>query len=379
MNFIKILFNNFYDYTKIPLSILSLDKELLFTTIQNLDYLRDTHLAKFPDEANVIRTVYTIDDHAYATFRTTIDGAEYNILVGPKFLLDPSRIASNPNINLHFEESRSSFKKLAKLIFQNCNQSASFTLTEEKDLDLNLSDLLQYKVEMCRIGKLTYDNATDYLLIQSYLLQFIVDGDYSNAMSFLNKFIESLFDNLSTSRLQSIKYNVVILLVLLARLTISSGSMGTLRMRTMTETYIREVDSLTNENDVFIFLRKVIANYIKEIHAYVDYSSNTIKAIQYINNHLYDKFTISDIADHLDLSLSYLTTLFKQETGESLKTYTQKRLMNEAKMLLEHTDFPIHDIAKKLHFYSSAYFGKIFKKYVGMTPKEYRKLNTVFL
>ena len=72
------------------------------------------------------------------------------------------------------------------------------------------------------------------------------------------------------------------------------------------------------------------------------------------------------------LSLSRLKARFKKETGVSPANFIMLRRIEGAKELLDRTDKNITDVAFELGFSSSQYFATAFKRYTGMTPKEFR-------
>ena len=103
-------------------------------------------------------------------------------------------------------------------------------------------------------------------------------------------------------------------------------------------------------------------------------SNETIeKAITYINNNFSKDLQVSTIADHLFISPSRLSHLFKVKTGTSVYQYVIKRRLMEAKSLLL-SDMPAIKVAEKCGFCSYLGFFKLFKKEYGMTPTEYYKL-----
>lgn len=74
----------------------------------------------------------------------------------------------------------------------------------------------------------------------------------------------------------------------------------------------------------------------------------------------------------LGVSASYLSRLFKKETGVSVSTYIRDRKIDMAKNLLRFSDASMIDIANRLAFSSQSHFIQQFKESVGMTPKKYR-------
>ncbi len=82
---------------------------------------------------------------------------------------------------------------------------------------------------------------------------------------------------------------------------------------------------------------------------------------------------VSKIARECSVSESGLRKIFADKAGISPTKYRLNKKIAGAKYLLEATDMPIGEISDKLNFYDSAYFCRIFQKYTGRTPNQYRK------
>ncbi|MBQ6333974.1 MAG: AraC family transcriptional regulator [Erysipelotrichaceae bacterium] len=98
------------------------------------------------------------------------------------------------------------------------------------------------------------------------------------------------------------------------------------------------------------------------------------KAVEYIHDHISEDLSSFDIAQALQISRGRLSNLFNKEMSCTLPDYIGKQKIEVAKTLLETTDMHIIDISSYLSFSSQSYFQNIFKKYSGMTPKQYRRL-----
>ena len=96
------------------------------------------------------------------------------------------------------------------------------------------------------------------------------------------------------------------------------------------------------------------------------------RAQLYVQNHYREKIYLEDIAEHIGISPSYLSRLFRQETGITLQDYINEERVYRASNLLLYSDLSLPEISHYVHFPNQSYFGKIFKKYKGMTPKAYR-------
>lgn len=94
----------------------------------------------------------------------------------------------------------------------------------------------------------------------------------------------------------------------------------------------------------------------------------------YINSNDRDcALSIKDISEHVHLSSSYLCTVFKTETGQTLNQYLTNFRMEKAKQLLSDPRNRVTDIAARVGYADCNYFGKTFKKIVGLSPSEYRE------
>lgn len=69
----------------------------------------------------------------------------------------------------------------------------------------------------------------------------------------------------------------------------------------------------------------------------------------------------------------YFSTIIKEKSGTSALQWIVQMVITEAKQLLEGSDLSIKEIADQLNFPTQSFFGKYFKQYIGISPKEYRK------
>lgn len=96
------------------------------------------------------------------------------------------------------------------------------------------------------------------------------------------------------------------------------------------------------------------------------------RALAYIHKNYYEYQDLKHIAAYCNCSKSYISHMFKKQTGLSLSMYLTYLRVNEAKKRLLETSEPITQIAIVLGFGDSNYFSKVFKKLNGISPKEYR-------
>ncbi len=95
---------------------------------------------------------------------------------------------------------------------------------------------------------------------------------------------------------------------------------------------------------------------------------------QFIQNNYSKKITIKEIADELNVSHPYLSSLFKKQTNISIKEYLLQVQMQKAKDLLKSTTELVSNIAIQVGYDNEYQFSKIFKQKTGMTPTQYRNM-----
>ena len=96
--------------------------------------------------------------------------------------------------------------------------------------------------------------------------------------------------------------------------------------------------------------------------------------IKYIEEHYGEELSLGQIADKLNYSPAYLSHLFKQESGQNFVDYLNSYRIEKAKHLLSETEMQISEIAARTGFITRNTFNRVFKKYVGVTPSEYKNL-----
>ena len=98
----------------------------------------------------------------------------------------------------------------------------------------------------------------------------------------------------------------------------------------------------------------------------------TQSAMDYIEAHSAEKFSLQAMAEAMFVNGSYLLRVFKANTGHTLLWYHNHVRCEKAKALLDTRERSISRIGEDVGFASSAHFSHVFKKMTGMTPSEYR-------
>ena len=97
--------------------------------------------------------------------------------------------------------------------------------------------------------------------------------------------------------------------------------------------------------------------------------------MDHIYHHLHESISMQELAGLTNLSASYLSTLFKKETGITVSDYITSKKMEAASNMLKYSDYTYAEISSFLNFSSQSHFTRVFKKHKGITPKQYREKN----
>lgn len=87
-----------------------------------------------------------------------------------------------------------------------------------------------------------------------------------------------------------------------------------------------------------------------------------------------NKITMEELCQVTELSKQQLCRLFKRYLNSRPMEYISKRRLQAAKELLSSTDMSVEDISEKVGFCSGSYFCKLFSRYEGMTPTQFRSI-----
>jgi two-component system response regulator YesN len=97
------------------------------------------------------------------------------------------------------------------------------------------------------------------------------------------------------------------------------------------------------------------------------------RAKEFIHDHFMDDILLEDVTEQIFMNPAYFSRLFKQETGENFSDYLIKIRMEKAIEYLKMPQYKIYEISAKVGYRNIKYFYKLFKKYTGLTPTEYRE------
>lgn len=145
------------------------------------------------------------------------------------------------------------------------------------------------------------------------------------------------------------------------------------------------LNQLTNCNDSMYTIADILCDILAPIKRLVQTNmsvSNVIIAetsfevkdvLIYLHNNCNQKITIPKLSKQFHVNRTTLSDRFFEATGETIITYLNKYRINLAAIMLRESNYSISNIAEKVGFNDTAYFAKLFKKYMFHTPSGYRQ------
>ncbi len=121
-------------------------------------------------------------------------------------------------------------------------------------------------------------------------------------------------------------------------------------------------------------LKNLLSQTASEINGFACNAENTIeKIIEFVEKFYYKDLNLKVIADLFNYNRSYLGKKFKKQTGNYFHHYLDIVRMEKAKYFLVEEDLKVYEVSEKVGYSNNDYFYKKFKKYVGVSPKEFQK------
>lgn len=143
------------------------------------------------------------------------------------------------------------------------------------------------------------------------------------------------------------------------------------------ESLYQALDNCRSLDDILQTLLEQIQSFTDYYYTYrTETYSKPIQMIKdYVLLHYRDPIKLNDMAELVHFHPNYLSELFRKETGMTFSDYLTDCRLDAAKRLLLDIQYNVYDVAELIGIKDTKYFSRIFKRSVGVTPSEYRKLH----
>ena len=132
-------------------------------------------------------------------------------------------------------------------------------------------------------------------------------------------------------------------------------------------------ENMFNTNELTEQFMKLVIQCIGDETILDTNAKNKIQlAIRYIDSHYNEDLSVNELAERYDMSPNYFSTLFKKEVNQSAVNYITSLRISKAKEYLRDSEKSIAEIAQMIGYEDCNYFFRVFKKFEGVTPQQYR-------
>lgn len=261
-------------------------------------------------------------------------------------------------------------KILFYLLSQNIkNDNDTFSINREK---IHQQSRINEAIQLYKSGSINVSSSYPIHLEQELMCK-VKAGDTSATKKLLNDLLGYVFFSKGNS-LELVKYRSIELCSLLSRAVIQSGAHSE-NILSVNDKFLDDIQSINSIDSLCYRLQETVDTFIESMYykPINKYNSNIKKATEFISNNYTNHITLEDVANHVNLSPAYLSSLFKETLGVTYKDYLNTIRINESKRLLLNSTYSIIDIAISTGFENQSYFSKVFRKMTGMSPSQYRK------
>ena len=180
---------------------------------------------------------------------------------------------------------------------------------------------------------------------------------------------------LATEHLRQMKNVFIVTATLCSRAAIRGG-LDVDDAFSLSDSYIQSCERLDTAEKITNLQYHMVLEFterVERLHLGEHPGKLAAAVANYVQRHLSENISTEALAQSLFMGRSYLSTKFHRETGVKLNDFILQQKTEEGKRLLRYTDRSAAAIGDYLAFSSPAHFSRVFKKYVGLTPNEYRE------
>lgn len=160
----------------------------------------------------------------------------------------------------------------------------------------------------------------------------------------------------------------------LLRKAAERGGVHPIYLDSISSDFAMRLERAEKVGEISLIMQEMFRSYCRLVrkHRLKGYSLTVQKIILSIDADLSENLTSSSLAKKHGISLGYLSSVFKRETGKTVSEYISQRRIEYAKYLLSSTGLQVQTVALHAGIMDVQYFSKLFKRLVGKTPTEYR-------
>ena len=209
---------------------------------------------------------------------------------------------------------------------------------------------------------------------ENELMSAVASGDIKRGTNLFSAVSDAAFEHRISDKLRSTK-NYAIIMNTLMRKAAERGGVHPIYIDALSSSFSQRIEQAPSTADIYALMKDMYTEYCRLVRkeAGKEYSPTVRRAVIMIRASFSSGITPSSLAESCGVSAGYLSSAFKREVGMTVTDYIRSERIKHAKSLLETTGLQIQTVALFCGVDDVQYFTKIFKKEVGISPKEYRE------
>ena len=209
---------------------------------------------------------------------------------------------------------------------------------------------------------------------ENAMMDAVRTGNLKKVDAHVGRITAAVFDKRLPDHLRTLK-NYCIITNTLLRKAAEQGGVHPVYLDSVSSDFAAKIEQLVSPAACPAMIGSMARSYCRLVknHSAKSYSPAVQKAMICVDADLSAPLSLRYLADELNINSSYLSSLFKKETGITVTTYIIRQRINYAKHLLENTRLQIQTVAQHCGLGDVHYFSKLFKKETGLTPREFRQ------
>lgn len=210
--------------------------------------------------------------------------------------------------------------------------------------------------------------------MEAKMLHAVSLGNFEQAVEAHAKFLQYKLMPRISDPIRNQK-NLLLVFNTLLRKAAQSGGVHPLYIDDLSSQFAIQIEAASTKAQLDNLSNSMIRKYCLLVNNYSrnSYSSLTRASLDYIDFHYMEELSLDYLARMFSVSGSYLSSLFKKETGVTITDYINGTRIRQALLLLNSTSLSMQEISEQCGFSDSNYFARTFKKFQGKSPKSYRE------
>jgi len=251
------------------------------------------------------------------------------------------------------------------------NKDKKLAKYSQRDPIMTISDESQILYRMQQAD----DNLTNHTYIEEEVIwKLIRKGDVQAIRDMVKSPMPKSPLIIDQNQLKNQEYMAVTTVTVISRVAIEAGVSSAESFR-LSDLYLKSIANCTKVSELIQIGKQALIDFTKLVYEHQQrektnpYVENCKREIE---GRIFQKITLSQLATKLEVRATYLSRLFSEYEGITVMEYVHKEKIELSKNMLKYSGRTIAEIADYLHFGSQSYFGRIFKRQTGMTPKAFR-------